>query len=60
MNETDRKTPVGTWPPPRYIDERGNNQETVIAAVPPELIKKLIDSGSMAIDDPEADQENSR
>lgn len=53
MNERDRKTPVSTWPPPGLAGEQGNSNETVVAHVPPELLQRLFDSGSVVIDDPD-------
>jgi hypothetical protein len=59
MNERDRKTPVSTWPPPGLVGEKGNSNETVIAHVPPELLQRMLDSGAVAIDDPDRKEEES-
>jgi hypothetical protein len=54
MND-DRKTPVSTWPPPGHNEERGNSDQTVVAPIPKDLLKRMMDSGSAAIDEPDED-----
>ena len=54
MND-DRKTPVSTWPPPGHNEERGNSDQTVVAPIPKDRLKRMMDSGSAAIDEPDED-----
>ncbi len=57
MNESDQNHKTSTWPPPGMKPEQGNNDKTVIGPIPAELLQKLRESGSFAIDDPDAEQE---
>lgn len=54
MNERDRQNTTSTWPPPQLAHEKGNSDKTVV--VPAELLQRLLDSGTVVIDDP--DQQN--
>ncbi|GEM_PF-2648214 len=53
MSEEDRTDLKRTWPPQGLTNEIGNNDQTVITRVPEDLLRRLLDSGSVAIDDPD-------